>query len=243
MAEDLVRLPVKGEGALVHDKHAVAVLAEKGHLLLDDHDGDAGELVDLAQGLEDQRGAGRVQGRRGLVEHQDARSQRQDGRDGHLLLLAAGERGNLALTQVGDADGGQRLADALLDLVVRDAKVLEPEEHLVLDDGGHHLGVDVLQDAAHDARDVRQGDLAGVLAVDERGAIELAGEVVGDGAAHDGGKRGLAGARRADDAHEVALGYGERDVVKSRPGALAVRERDVPELDDWVGLGHGSPSY
>ncbi len=143
--------------------------------------------------------------------------------------------------QVGDADGGEGLLDAVLDLVVRHAEVLEAEEHLVLDDGGDHLRVDVLQDAADNAADVGEGDLAGVLAVHEGHAKELAAEVVGDGAAHHGGERRLAGARGADDAHELALAHGEVDVVEGVLGALAVREGDVLQLDDRVLLAHAEP--
>ena len=132
--------------------------------------------------------------------------------------------------------------EALLDLVVRHAEVLEAKEHLVLHDGGDHLGVDVLQHAADDARDVRERDVAGVAAVHERGTVELARIVVRDGTAHHGGERGLAGARRADDAHEVPLAHGERDSVEGLLASLVIGKRDVPELDDWVGCAHESLS-
>ena len=55
-------------------------------------------------------------------------------------------------------------AHALLDLVVGNAKVLEAKEHLVLDDRGDHLRVDILQHTADDLRHVGQRDLAGVVA-------------------------------------------------------------------------------
>ena len=239
--EHLVRLSVESQTPIAHHEDAPAVFAQERDLLLDHDDGDAGELVDLAQRLEDERGARRVERRGGLVEHEHARGKREDGRDGHLLLLAARERGDLAVAQVLDAHGGKRLADALLDLVVRHAEVLEAKEYLVLDDGGHHLRVDVLQDAADHAADVGEGDLASVLAVHEGRAKELTREVVGDGAAHDGGERRLAGARRADDAHELALAHGEVDVVQSALGALPVGEGDVLQLDDCFFAAHAEP--
>ena len=97
------------------------------------------------------------------------------------------------MAQVANADGRQRLADAILDLVVRHAEVLEAKEHLVFNDGCNHLGVNVLQHASHYARDIREGDLAGVTAIDERGSKELAGVVVGDGSAQNGGECRFAG--------------------------------------------------
>lgn len=103
--------------------------------------------------------------RGGLVENQDARTHGEDGGDGYLLLLSARKGGDLAVAQVADADGLERFAHALLDLVVGNAKVLEAKEHLVLDDRGDHLRVDILQHAADDLRHVGQRDLAGVVAV------------------------------------------------------------------------------
>ena len=174
--------------AAVHDDDAAAVLGEQGDLLLDDDDGHAQAFVRLAQRLEDEARAGGVERGGGFVEDEDARLERQDGGDGDLLLLAAGQRRDLAVAEIGDAHGLERGRDAPLDLVVRHAEVLEAEQHLVLYDGRDHLRVDVLEHAADDARDVRQGDVAGIPAVDERRAKKLAGEVMRDGAAHDGGK-------------------------------------------------------
>lgn len=54
---------------MVEHEHAVAVLREQGDLLLNDHDSDTKHAVCLAQGLEDQRGAGGVECCGGLVEY------------------------------------------------------------------------------------------------------------------------------------------------------------------------------
>ena len=62
-----------------------------------------------------------------------------------------------------------------------DAEVLEAEKHLILDDGGDHLGVDVLEDRPDDLGDVGQGHVAGILPIDERRPIERALVVMGDG--------------------------------------------------------------
>ena len=238
--------------AVVEHRDAIAVLGQQRDLLLDDNDGHILRLVDVAQGVEHEMRRGRVERRRGLVEHEHARAQCQDRRDGNLLLLAARESRDLALAQVGDANGLERLGHAGLDLVVRNAEVLEAEEHLVLDHRRHHLRIDVLQHAAHEARDVGERDVAGVLAIHEHGAKELTREVVRDGAAHHAGQRGLSRARRADDAHEVALAHRQGHVVERAGGALvgvAIGKRDVSQLDDGrarrahVRIRHDEPSW
>ena len=119
-------------------------------------------------------------------------------------------------------------------------KVLEAKEHLVLDHRSNHLGVDVLQHAANYLRDVGERNVAGVAPVHQRGAIEGAAVVVGDGARHHGGERGLAGTRGTNHAHELALADAQRHVVQrgvfavlgAALGGRVVRERYVAHLDD-----------
>ena len=232
MCEDLVWFALQRDFAMVEHEHAVAVLREQGDLLLNDDDGDSKCAVCLTQRLEDQRGAGGVECRGGLVENQDARAHGEDGGDGYLLLLSAREGGDLAVAQVADADGLERFAHALLDLIVGNAKVLEAKEHLVLDDRSDHLRVDILQHTADDLRHVGERDLAGVVAVDHDGPKERAGVVVGHGARQTGGKRGLAGARGSDDADEISLVHAERDVAERLLGLRAIGERDIVDVDD-----------
>ena len=96
---------------------------------------------------------------------------------------------SVAISRSRDPHRVERPRDAVLDLVVRDAEVLEPEEQLVLDHGRDHLRVDVLQDAADDLRDVRQRDVAGVAPVHQRGAKQLATVVVRYRPGQHGGQR------------------------------------------------------
>ena len=150
--------------------------------MLDDDHGHAKTAVDVGEGLEDHARAHRIEGCRGLVQHEHAWLEREDGGNCHLLLLAARERGDFALAQVGDAYRGKTLDRVFLDLVVGDAEVLEAEKQLIFHHGGDHLRVDVLCDGADETRDIGKCDIAGILARDEGAAEELAGEVVGDGA-------------------------------------------------------------
>ena len=143
------------------------------------------------------------------------------------MLLPAGERGDLAVAQLLYSYGGERALDAALYLVMGHAEVLQAKEHLVLYHGGDHLRVDVLRHGAHHAGDVREADLAGVAPLHAGGAVERAPVMVGDGAGEHGGQRGLAGARGAYDADELALLDAKRDVGKRPGGLLAVGEADV----------------
>ena len=234
--KDLVRRAREHGPAAVHHHDAVAELREQRDLLLDDHHGDALVAVEVAEHLKDHPRAHGVERGGGLVHHEHARRERKDRGDGDLLLLPARERGDLAVAQVGDAHGVERGGDELLDVLVRHAKVLESKEQLVLHHRGHHLRIDILVDVSDDARDIGEGDLAGVLPVHVGGPKELAGKVVRDGAAEHVGEGRLAGARGADDAGERAGGDVERNVAEGAGRARRVRERDVVELDD---VGHG----
>ena len=122
------------------------------------------------------------------------------------------------------------------------AEVLEAEEHLVLDDGGDHLRIDVLEDRTYNLGDVRERDVAGILPIYERGSEERALEVVRDGARHHGCERGLACSRRPDDADELARADCGCDMGECRLRSLCavgcgrgVGEGDILELDDGLG--------
>ena len=86
-----------------------------------------------------------------LVEHQDARLQRQRGGDRQPLLLAAGERARVAVREPGEAHRRQRLRDAAAHLVRRHAKLLHAEGDLLQHVGGEELRFEVLRDQSDNA--------------------------------------------------------------------------------------------
>ena len=77
------------------------------------------------------RRPGRIELGRRLVEHEDARAHRDDARDRHALLLAAGQGERLAVGEVADRQPRERRVDPGVHLVARDAQVLEPERELL----------------------------------------------------------------------------------------------------------------
>ena len=115
-------------------------------------------------------GGGRVERGRRLVEHEDARVGREHRADGDALLLAARERAQGAIAELGDAEQVERLLHPLAHHRRRDGQLLHRVGELLLDGVGHEAGQGVL---AHHADDV--GELArrvgpGVTAIDRRRA-------------------------------------------------------------------------
>ncbi|KAJ0160181.1 hypothetical protein CTA2_8415 [Colletotrichum tanaceti] len=176
--------------------------------------------------------AGGVEGAGALVEQQQAGLAHEGAGDGQALPLAAGETGGRgpALGVVALGQGGDDVVD-----------VGQPAGLLDLGLGGLGVGggaeADVEADAAveqgrvlrHDGDGVPEGgrQVGDVVAVDEhlalRGGVEALDEV------HDGG---LAGARGAHQAAELAGLQGEGDVVEDVDvWAARVGEGDVVEGD------------
>jgi hypothetical protein len=67
----------------------------------------------------------RIELRRGLIEHQEARSHDDDACDRHPLLLPSGERKGLTIGEIDDPEASQHVADSLIHDRSIHAKVLE----------------------------------------------------------------------------------------------------------------------
>ncbi|CDD84913.1 unknown [Collinsella sp. CAG:289] len=107
MRKDLVRRSLKGDLSIIEHDDAVTERGKQRHLLLDHHDGYVLFAVDLCKCIENEQRTCRVESGSGLVEYEHAGLQRHDCGDGNLLLLATRERGDLAIAQVGNANGLQ----------------------------------------------------------------------------------------------------------------------------------------
>ena len=201
-----------------------------------DHDDEA-VLRDLLEQVHDLHGRGRVEGAGGLVGEQDLWVVDEGAGDGHTLHLAAGKLARTLVHVVGEADAGEGIEGALATLGAAHAGERERELHV----GENRLVRDEVV-ALEDEADavvavgvpVAVLVLAGGDAVDHEVAVI---EVVE--AAHDVEHRGLAGARRAEHRHELAVTEGHGDVV----------ERDLREaggdvaLADVLELEHGGRSF
>jgi hypothetical protein len=91
-------------------------------------------------------GRARVQRRGGLVEHEHGGVRGERRADRHALLLPAGQRGQRAVAQLGEAEQVECLLDAAPHDRLREADRLHGVGQLVLDGVGDEPGDRVLAD-------------------------------------------------------------------------------------------------
>ena len=162
---------------------------------------------------EDLLGRGRVQRGGRLVEDQDLGVRGEHRADRDPLPLAAGERGDGPVAQLGEAQQVQGLLDAAAHHVGGEAQRLHAVGEFVLDGVGDEVGQRVLAHGADDIGEFARLVGAGVPAGDRDPAAQgAAGEVryeTGDGAQ----QRRLADPGRADEQAQFALGDGQVDAL------------------------------
>ena len=214
------------DAALVHEHHAV------GHgqglfLVVRDHDGGNAQLALQLADLAAQLGAhlGIERGQR-LVEQQQARPGRQRTGQGHALLLAARQLGRVALGLRAQAHQGQHLGHTLARL--RRRLPVQPEGHVLR---GREIGKQRIA-LEHHAKATACGRPArDVIALEQHPAL-----VRHVDAADDAQQRGLAAARRAEQADELARLHVQVNAAQHLLIAVA--------LGDMVYAQHGvAPAY
>jgi len=201
-----------------HDDHRHAVLGELDH-----------DIEDLVDHLGVQR-AGR------LVEEHDLRMHREGARDGHALLLAAGELSRELGCLLGDADALEQRHRLLLGLRLGLAEHLDRPERHILEDRQVREEVERLEDHAD-----LGPQLGKALALRGQGLAVDADLAAGDrlepvdGAA----QRRLARAGRPDDDDDLALVDLQVDVFECVE--FAVMLLDILDHHEGVSaLCHGS---
>ena len=152
-----VRDPAVGD-----DQHLVGVLDHALEAVLGQDHGDAQVVHEALQCGQHLLGGARVQGGGRLVEDQDPRVAGERRADGHALALAARQRRQGPVAQVGQAEQVQGLLDPAAHGVRLDAQALHAVGQLVLDDLGDEPGQRVLADHAHDVGELARGVGAGV---------------------------------------------------------------------------------
>ena len=182
-------------------------------MVRDEHDRDALLAAELRGRVDDLAPAGRIEHGRRLVEHDALGLHGDDTRDGHALLLPAGEQVRRVQAKIIHADLLERGIHPRAYFLRRDAEVLGREGHVVLDDVGDDLVIGILKDHAHRGAHGQEIVLVGrVHAVD----VHLAA-----GRQQDGvevlGERALAGAVVPQHGHERAARDLEREVAERGP--------------------------
>ena len=188
------------------------------HAVGDHHGGELGLGDDARRQLQHEVGRARVERGGVLVQQQDARRLQRRHQQAHGLALAAREQADAVGQAVfqAQAQDGQALAEVVAHLgldgaaqaaegaaalgqghVFLDGQVLAGARHGVLEDAGHALGAGPHGQARH----VLAGDLDAAL---------VHGQVARDGVQEGG----LAGAVRADDGDELAVGNVQRHAAQ-----------------------------
>ena len=235
VAEDLLRGALLHDAAAVDDGDAVAGLLRHREGVGDHDHRDTEFLVDVAKQLEHaHRGAG-VQGARRLVAQHDLGVVGKRAGNGDALLLTAGELAGIVALFVSQAHQLEKLARTLGAVGLRHTAMHLEGEH----DVGQHRTLleqaEVLENHTDGRAQVEQLLAAvtrDVLTVDDdatrRGALQQVD------AAH---KRGLARARRTDDAEDIAVVDGEVYVMQDMVRVVGALPKDLVKVFD---LNHGS---
>ena len=234
MGKDLRRCAVEGDVPGVKDDEPVGDARGIVHAVRDEQDGRAGLAPVGGDVFEHAAAARGVKAGRGLVEDEHPGAHGDHAGDGNAALLPAGELERRALEErlvhTGKARG---LAHARIDLFRGELGVFRAEGDVLIYRLLKELVLGILKDQPDLKAHVARGGLAAVnvLPVEEHGAgrrCEQPVEVLDE--------RALAGARVADDAHELPGRDGEINIVdgdffKRCPGTVGVPEMIHP--DDW----------
>ena len=156
----------------------VGVLHDAFEPVLGHHHRDAEVVHEPRDRREHLLGAGRVERRGRLVEHEHLRVRGEHRADRDALELARRELVQRAVAQVGQPEQVERLLDALAHHARLDRELLHAVRELFLERVGDAARERILRDDADDVGQLARRDACGVAAVDRHPAAErAAGEV------------------------------------------------------------------
>ena len=215
--------------ALGHDDDRVGHAQRLLLIVRDEHERDAGGLLDVLELLLHILAQLQVERGERLVEQQHARTAHECACDGDALLLSAGQARDVAALKARELDEREHFVDLLLDLVARQLLLAQRERHVF-----KHVQVGEEGVALKDGVDVAlvRRDVVDALAKEENVALIRRFE-----AADHAQGRGLAAAGRAEQRQKFIVVNVEIDAVEN---GLAIKLLgDVPELNDFF---HGCVS-
>ena len=201
--------------AEIHDRDPVGDMTDDSDIMGDEEVGQMQPALQLAQQIQDLRLDRDVQRRGRLVQHQEARLQRQRAGDGDALALAAGEFMGIAVEQLGpQADLLGKPHDA--GLALGRAQPVRHGQRLGDDAGHRHARIQrALRVLEHDLEAPAERGQRLARGRPDIGAVEQHLARRRPLQAHDGlAQRGLAAARFADDAQGLAAPDLEVDAVQ-----------------------------
>jgi hypothetical protein len=219
VAQHGLRRAVGHDRAVGQDDDPVDQVQRVADAVLDQYQG---AVADLADGLADQVGVGRVEVRGRLVEEYERRFQRQHAGQRQPLLLATGQGVGAAVPAVRERAFQQRVVHAWPDPRRGYRMVFQPERDVVAGAGHDELGLGVLE---HDAG----------RAVDAEFPRPLAG-VLGEQAGECGEQGALAGAGGAQQQYPLAALDAQVDVAQGPGPAPGVPPTETAQGDQTAVL-------
>ena len=245
MLEELLGGPLLHDVAALHEDHAVGDVAGEAHLV--GHDDHRHALLgQLAHDVEDAAHQLGVERARGLVEEHDVGLHRQGARDGHALLLAAGELVGEVVGALGETDAGELLTGDARGLLGAATQHLLLGEHDVVQGVEVREQVELLEHHAHALADVVDVGLGvgDVLALEDNPAARGLLEAV-QAAQHSG----LARAGGAEHDHDLAAVDVDVDAAQDHGLAEALVQVDdaqdglLARGDVLLGPAHGGVTH
>ena len=206
-----------------HDDDGVGHAQRLLLIVRDEHERDAGGLLDVLELLLHVLAQLQVERGERLVEQQHARTAHECTRDGDALLLAAGQTRDVAPLKARELDERKHLVDLLLDLVARQLLLAQREGDIF-----KHVQVGEEGIALKDGVDVALVRRNVVDALSEEENVPLIGRF--EAADHAQG-RGLAAAGWAEQREEFVVVDVEVDAVEN--GFAVKLFGDAPELNDF----------
>jgi hypothetical protein len=201
----LSRRQIGDDQAVANRDDSIGQLREHA-LVRDEHHGHAALAIECPQCREDVGGRCRVEIAGRLVRQHDGRIVHQRTRNGHTLLLAAGELVGLILRAVAEAQQAEHVLGPLR--IAGNVRRIEQRQFDVLHRGRARQQIEALKhetDAA--AANLRQGRLIQLGDVDPFKQVIARGRHIQ--ATQDVHQGGLARTRGAHDGHELAPPYRE----------------------------------
>ena len=209
--------------ALGHDDDRVGHAQRFFLIVRDEHERDAGGLLDVLELLLHVLAQLQVERGERLVEQQHARPAHERARNGDALLLSAGQARDVAALEARELDEREHLVDLLLDLVARQLLLAQRKRHVF-----KHVQVGEEGVALENGVDVALVRRNVVDALTEKEDVALIRRFK---AANHAQGRGLAAAGRAEQRQKFVVVNVEVDAVEN---GLAVKLlADVAEFNDF----------
>ena len=211
--------------------HPVGELGDPLEPVLGEDDGHPEVVDEPGDGGEHLLGRSGVEGRGGLVEHEDPRVRGEHRPDRHPLLLTPGELEQRLGPQVGEPEQVERLLHPLAHHLRRHGQLLHAVGELLLHRVRHEPRQRVLSDDAHDVRELARRVVRGVATVDDHSTGERAAGEVRDEPVDGPEEARLATAGAPDHQAQLPLLDGEAHVTQHRPPGVDIGDGDLVEGD------------